>query len=66
MSDHRKFTLLIISAAALVVLVLSSHAFLGEYLSRWGERGRRQWHYENALKGKGLDLHEGSFWKTKE
>jgi hypothetical protein len=66
MTDRNKFTVLIMFAAVLVVLVLSSNAFLDEYLAGLGERSKRQSHYENVLQKKGFDLHQGMYWKGKE
>ena len=66
LTDRYKFTLLIMCAAVLVVLVLSSNIFLDEYLADLGERGKRQSHYENVLQKKGFDLHKGMYWKEKE
>jgi hypothetical protein len=60
------FTLLVVSGAALVLLVLLSHTFLDEYLANRGERMKRQSHYENVLQKKGLKLHEGMYWKGKD
>jgi len=66
MTDQNKFTLLTCGAAALVLLVLASNAFLGDYLAGLGEQARRRLHYENTIQKKGLDLHKGMYWKDKE
>jgi len=66
MTDQNKFTLLSGSAAILVLLVLSSNAFLDDYLAGLGDRARRRLHYENTIQKKGLDLHKGLYWKEKE
>lgn len=66
MTDQNKLTVLLGSAAVLVVLVLSSNAFLDDYLAGLGERVRRRLHYENAIQKKGLELHRGMYWKEKE
>jgi len=66
MTDQKKFTLLMGSAAVLVLLVLSSNAFLDDYLSGLGEQVRRRAHYENKVQKKGLGLHKGLYWKEKE
>ena len=66
MTDQNKFTLLSGSAAVLVLLVLSSNAFLDDYLAGLGERARRRLHYENTIQKKGLGLHQGLYWKEKE
>jgi len=66
MTDQNKFTALLGSACVLVLLVLSANAFLDTYLTRMGERIRRQSHYEKAIQKKGLDLHKGMYWKGKE
>jgi len=42
MTDQNKFTLLTCGAAALVLLVLASNAFLGDYLAGLGEQARRR------------------------
>jgi len=62
-TDKKKFTLLAIAATVLVVLVLSSNAFLDEYLVARGDESQRRSHYENVLQKKGLKLHEGRYWK---
>jgi len=66
MTDQNKFTLLSGSAVVLVLLVLSSNAFLDDYLAGLGERARRRLHYENTIQKKGLGLHKGLYWKEKE
>ena len=66
MTDQNKFTLLSGSAAILVLLVLSSNAFLDDYLAGLGDRARRRLHYENTIQKKGLGLHKGLYWKEKE
>jgi len=62
-TDKKKFILLAIAATTLVVLVLSSNAFLDEYLVARGEETKRRSHYENVLQKKGLKLREGMYWK---
>jgi len=66
MTDQKKFSILTGSAAVLVLLVLSSNAFLDDYLAGLGERARRRLHYENTIQKKGLGLHKGLYWKERE
>jgi cell division septal protein FtsQ len=66
MSDQRKFTLLAGTGVLLVLLVMAYGSFPGSPLSSFVEASKRQRHYEQVIQKKGLTLHEGAFWKTKE
>ncbi len=66
MSDRRKFTLLTGASILLVLLVVAYDSFLEPSLASLLEASRRQHHYEQVIRNKGLTLHEGVFWKSKE
>ncbi len=66
MSDQRKFSLLASAGVLLVLLVMAYDSFLASSLSSFVEGWKRQRHYEQVIQKKGLPLHEGAFWKTKE
>ncbi len=66
MPDKNKFTVLAAAGVLLVLLVVAYDSFLAPSLSSFLEASKRQHHYEQVIEKKGLSLHEGSFWKTKE
>jgi len=50
----------------LVLLVMAYDSLFEPSLSSFLEAAGRQRHYEQAIEKKGLSLHEGAFWKSKE
>jgi len=66
MSDQRKFTLLAGAGILLALLVMAYEPLLEPSLAPFLEASKRQHYYEQTIVKKGLPLHEGTFWKTKE
>ncbi len=66
MSDKRKFQMLAGAGVLLVLFALIYEPLIETRLSAILETATRQRHYEQVIQKKGLPLHEGAFWKTKE
>ncbi len=66
MFDRRKFHVLAGGSVLLILLAITYEPLIETRLLTVLEAAKRQRHYEQAIRGKGLPLHEGVFWKTKE
>ena len=65
-TDQGKFSLLLAAMACLVILQVAYDTALAPAVSSFAERARRREQYDKAVKGKGLSLHPGMYWKAKQ
>jgi hypothetical protein len=63
MTDERKFRITLILSAVLVFTILSYNMAEEFFFSEIGSYLKRRIYFERVISKKGIDLHEGKYWR---